>query len=84
MKLERLLLAFPCEERVRFSSRRGTLNYFHGGTHKAVPRGELVLDTVRTRGVTLAYAPKRYLPKLLAGIGLPLEPLGQLPETPSA
>lgn len=74
----RLFLAFPCEESVRFPSRRGTLNFFDDGTHKSVPRCQPVLDTLRTRGATLVYACKRYRPKLLAAIGLALEPLGRL------
>ena len=74
----RLFLAFPCEESVRFPSRRGTLNFFDDGTHKALPRWEPVLDTLPTQGVALVYACKRDRPKLLAGIGLALEPLGQL------
>jgi SAM-dependent methyltransferase len=74
----RLFLAFPCEESVRFPSRRGTLNFFDDGTHKAVPSWNTVLDTLRTRGITLDYACRRYRPKLLASLGLALEPLGRL------
>jgi SAM-dependent methyltransferase len=74
----RLFLAFPCEESARFPSRRGTLNFFDDGTHKAVPGWEPVLDALRTRGVTLEYACKRYRPRLLASLGLALEPLGRL------
>lgn len=74
----RLFLAFPCEESLCFPRRRGTLNFFDDGTHKAVPRWQPVVETLRMRGVTLVYTCRRYRPKLLAGIGLALEPLGQL------
>jgi SAM-dependent methyltransferase len=74
----RLFLAFPCEESVRFPRRRGTLNFFDDGTHKTVPRWEPVLNTLRVQGLTLVYASRRYRPKLLATLGLALEPLGWL------
>lgn len=74
----RLFLAFPCEASVRFPRRRGALNFFDDATHKAVPAWEWVLDILRTRGVTLVYTCSRYRPKLLAGVGLALEPLGWL------
>jgi len=74
----RLFLAFPCQMSVRFPSRRGTLNFFDDGTHSAVPALEAVLGTLRTGGVTLGYACRRYRPKLLASLGLALEPLGWL------
>lgn len=74
----RLYLAFPCEESVRFPRRRGTLNFFDDATHMTVPAWESVLGTLRTRGVTLEYAGRRYRPWLLAGLGAALEPLGWL------
>jgi SAM-dependent methyltransferase len=74
----RLFLAFPCEESVGFPKRRGTLNFFDDGTHKEVPGWNTVLDTLRMRGITLDFACRRYRPKLLASLGLALEPLGWL------
>lgn len=74
----RLFLAFPSEESVRFPRRRGSLNFFDDATHKAVPHWEPVLDALRTRGVTLEYACRRYRPRVLASLGLALEPLSRL------
>jgi SAM-dependent methyltransferase len=73
-----LFLAFPCEESVGFPRRRGTLNFFDDGSHKAVPRWDTVLATLSTGGVGLTYTARRYRPGLLAAIGLLLEPLGWL------
>jgi SAM-dependent methyltransferase len=74
----RLYLAFPCEDSVHFPRRRGTLNFFDDGTHKEVPRWEQVLDALCSTGVMPLYASRRYRPRLLAAIGLVLEPLGWL------
>jgi SAM-dependent methyltransferase len=74
----RVFLAFPCEESVRFPKRLGTLNFFDDGTHKVVPRWEPVLGALRAGGASLEYACKRYRPKLLALLGLVLEPVGRL------
>ena len=74
----RLFLAFPCEESVRFPRRRGSLNFFDDGSHTAIPDWKQVLNTLRTRGVTLDYVCKRYRPTLPASLGLALEPLGWL------
>lgn len=74
----RLFLAFPCEESVRFPSRRGSLNFFDDGSHQVVPDWQQMLDTLRTQGITLHYACKRYRPKIPASLGLALEPLGRL------
>lgn len=74
----RLYLAFPCEESVRFPKRRGSLNFFDDATHRRVPERERVLATLRERGVTLVYVCHRYRPKILASVGLALEPLAWL------
>lgn len=73
-----MFLAFPCEASVRFPRRRGSLNFFDDATHQAVPRWDDVLETLRSCGVTLVYTSRRYRPKLLASVGLLLEPLGSL------
>jgi SAM-dependent methyltransferase len=73
-----LFLAFPCEESVRFPRRRGCLNFYDDATHKAVPRWDAVVDTLRSRGVQLVYSRRRYRPGLLAAVGLLLEPLAWL------
>lgn len=75
-----LYLAFPCEESVHFPSRRGSLNFFDDGTHRAVPQWRATLDTLRALGVTPIYATRRYRPWLLAGLGLTLEPLSRVLE----
>lgn len=74
----RLLLAFPCEESVGFPHRRGTLNFFDDGSHREAPRWQAVQEVLRAKGLTLAYARKRYRPRLLAAVGLLLEPFGWL------
>lgn len=74
----RLFLGFPCEESVRFPSRRGTLNFFDDATHKTVPAWESVMGTLGALGLTLVYARQRYRPWLLASLGLALEPLSWL------
>jgi SAM-dependent methyltransferase len=74
----RLFLAFPCEQSVRFPKRRGSLNFFDDATHRLVPTWGRVLGTLRGRGVTLVYACSRYRPRILAGLGLVLEPLAWL------
>lgn len=74
----RLFLAFPCEESVQFPSRRGCLNFFDDATHQRVPQWDHVQDTLRSYGLTLDYACKRYRPGLLAALGLALEPLARL------
>jgi SAM-dependent methyltransferase len=71
-----LFLAFPCEASVGFPRRRGSLNFFDDATHQQVPRWRDVLEEVRACGVTVVYASRRYRPKLLATVGLALEPLG--------
>jgi SAM-dependent methyltransferase len=73
-----MYLAFPCEASVRFPRRRGSLNFFDDTTHKAVPQWRSVLCTLRTCGVTLVYACPRYRPKILASVGVVLEPLARL------
>jgi SAM-dependent methyltransferase len=70
-----LYLAFPCEESVRFPKRVGSLNFFDDPTHKQVPRWDAVVGTIRDRGVNLVYASRRHRPKVLAALGLVLEPL---------
>jgi len=74
----RMYLAFPCERSVRFPRRKGSLNFFDDATHKQAPEWGRVLGTLRERGVTLTYACPRYRPRLLASVGLALEPLAWL------
>lgn len=74
----RLYLAFPCEESVRFPSRRGTLNFFDDPTHRAVPSWSTVLGKLRECGLATELACQRYRPGLLFAIGLLFEPLGRL------
>ena len=74
----RLYLAFPCEESVRFPSRRGTLNFFDDPTHQSVPSWQAVVEQLRASGMALEVACRRYRPGLLFAIGLLLEPIGRL------
>lgn len=74
----RLYLAFPCEESVRFPSRRGTLNFFDDPTHRLVPAWSGVLAKLRECGLATDLTCQRYRPGLLFVIGLLLEPLGRL------
>jgi SAM-dependent methyltransferase len=74
----RIYLAFPCEESVRFPSRRGCLNFFDDSTHKRPPPWDQVLGTIRQAGWTVEYSRKRYRPWVLAAIGLVLEPAAAL------
>jgi len=73
-----LYLAFPCEASVGFPRRRGSLNFFDDATHQVVPSWQAVLDALRESGVAPLYACQRYRPRLLACLGLVLEPLGWL------
>lgn len=69
-----LFLAFPCEASVGFPKRRGSLNFFDDTSHQAVPGWDLVVEALRSSGVTPVYATRRYRPATLAAVGLLLEP----------
>jgi SAM-dependent methyltransferase len=74
----RLYLSFPCEESVRFPKRRGTLNFFDDPTHKVVPNWENTISKIAQEGLVIDFCAKRYRPRLLAAIGLLLEPWSAL------
>jgi SAM-dependent methyltransferase len=71
----RLYLSFPCEASLRFPRRLGTLNFHDDPTHSAPPSYAAVLDTLRSAGLSIAFARRRYRPPVPFILGLLLEPL---------
>ena len=74
----RLYLSFPCEESAHFPKRRGTLNFFDDPTHKVAPNWKNTLSKIMQEGLVIDFCVKRYRPRLLATIGLLLEPWSAL------
>lgn len=74
----RIYLSFPCEESVRFPKRRGTLNFYDDATHKTVPDYDYVCALVKSEGLHIEFAARRYRPFVLMAIGLLLEPLAAI------
>lgn len=70
----RIYLSFPSEASVSFPKKRG-LNYFDDSTHKEVPQLNNVLELIKSNGFQIDFIAVRYRPRLLAFIGLVLEPL---------
>jgi SAM-dependent methyltransferase len=70
-----IYIAYPCKESVGFPSRAGTLNFHDDPTHRTVIDTDAVVSTLETHGVTIDFVSRRYRPKMLATLGLGLEPL---------
>lgn len=71
----RLYLSFPCEASLHFPRRIGTLNFHDDATHAIPPSYAVVLDTLKSAGLGIAFARRRYRPLVPFMLGLLLEPL---------
>lgn len=74
----KLYLAFPSEATENFPRRDGTLNFYDDDTHQAVPSWTDVLTELRSAGLTVDIARRRYRPPLLFVAGALLEPWSAL------
>lgn len=70
-----LYLAFPCEASVAFPKRRGCLNFHDDATHRMPPEYDKVLATIKSTGLIIEFACRRYRPLILCFLGLMLEPV---------
>ncbi len=74
----KIYLAFPCEESVTFPKRRGTLNFYDDVTHQVVPNYENICASIKSEGLQIDFASKRYRPFVLMILGFLLEPFGAI------
>lgn len=74
----RIYLSFPCQDSIKFPSRRGTLNFYDDKTHRIIPKFNDVCFFLKSQGMEIDYASQRYRPSLLFTIGLILEPFSRL------
>jgi SAM-dependent methyltransferase len=74
----KLYLAFPAEATERFPKREGTLNFRDDDTHQSMPRWTQVMAQLRSAGLTIDVAERRYRPPVLFVTGALLEPWSAL------
>jgi SAM-dependent methyltransferase len=70
----RLYLSFPCEESVRFPSRKGTLCFSDDQTHREPPSWERVLAVMSQSDVRVVWLARRYRAAAAFLLGAALEP----------
>jgi 2-polyprenyl-3-methyl-5-hydroxy-6-metoxy-1,4-benzoquinol methylase len=73
-----MYISFPCEESVRFPSRRGTLNFFDDSSHRNLIPYTSLLSLLEHNGMTIVFATKRYRPIIPFLVGMACEPLCML------
>lgn len=66
----RLFLAFPAEASARFPHREGTLNFRDDPTHRAMPEFDRIVGALRSGGLSIDVASRRYRPlkPLISGL----------------
>ena len=69
-----LYLAFPSEASVDFPSRKGTLNFYDDPTHAYLPQYDDMIRSLRSNGMEIVFARKRYRPLVYFIVGGVSEP----------
>ncbi len=73
-----IYISFPCEESVRFPSRKGSLNFYDDDTHKNLIQYSSFITLLKENGMDILFAKKRNKPFIPFLIGLIFEPFSRL------